>query len=239
MARGVPRPVTREPGSCLVDARVEQQAAVFDIEHAVGDRERPVDALLGEHDGAAGLLDGGEKQLGAGRVELRRRLVEQQQPRLERERGREADALQLSARELDGTPPPEMRGPDVGERRLNPRPDQLWCDTEVLEAEGDLVADPRHHDLVLRILEDGRDGAGELGRPVRATRVEAGDLDTAREAAAVEVRHEAGERPQQRRLARPGRPEQRDDLALAQLEGDVTEHGRPARIGERKPFDAR
>ena len=52
-------------------------------------------------------------------------------------------------------------------------------------------------------------------------RVEAADLDPAGEAAAVEVRHEPGERAQERRLAAAGGAEQRDDLARVELERDV------------------
>ncbi len=55
-------------------------------------------------------------------------------------------------------------------------------------------------DLILRVLEDRGDVAGErCGRGL--ARVEPADDDAAREDAAVEVRHEPGERAQQRRLA--------------------------------------
>ena len=90
----------------------------------------------------------------------------------------------------------------------------------------DLVRDAGEDDLVLGILEDGRDRAGQLGRPCVA-RVAAADLDPAVEAAAVEMRNEPGERAQQRRLARPGRPEQRDQLALLELERDVAQRRAP------------
>ena len=113
----------------------------------------------------------------------------------------------------------------------DPRPDLLGRHADVLETERDLVLDARHHDLVLGILEHRRDGPGELGGAVRA-RVEAADLDPAGEAAAVEMRHEPGERPQQRRLAAAGRPEQRDDLAGLELERDVAQ-GRQRRPGTR------
>ena len=152
------------------------------------------------------------KSAGGIGVELRGRLVEEQQRRLERERRGEADALQLPAGELDRLPAPEVERVDGVEGALDPRPDLRRRDAEVLEPERDLVRRDRHHDLVLRILEDRRHRPGELGRP-GAARVEAGDHDPAREAAAVEVRHEAGERAEQGRLARPGGPEQRDDLA--------------------------
>ena len=127
--------------------------------------------------------------------------------------------------------------PTAPSARCDPRPDQLRSDAEVLEAERDLVLDPRHHDLVLGILEDRGDGAGELGRAVRA-RVAPAHLDPAGEAAAVEVRHEPRERPQERRLAAAGRPEQRDDLSGVELERDVAHRRCTAGVGERQALDA-
>ena len=124
------------------------------------------------------------------------------------------------------------------ERALDARPDLGRLGAEVLEPERDLVRDDRHHDLVLRVLEDRRDRARELGRAGRA-RVEAGDDDAAREAAAVEVRHEPGERPQQRRLAGAGGAEQRDDLAGLELERDAAQRRRRGRVGEREIDDGR
>ena len=197
---GVPRAKRREPGARLGDGRVEDDAALLHHHHPIGNRERAVDPLLGEDDGALRLLDRGEECLGTVCVELGRRLVEQQELRSQRERRREADALQLSARELDRAPAREVRRADLTERDRDLRPDLLGRDGHVLETERDLVVDARHHDLVLRVLEDRRDDARQLGRPVRA-RVQAADLDPAGEAAAVEVRHEARERAQERRLA--------------------------------------
>src|SRR5262249_60949827 len=87
-------------------------------------------------------------------IELRRRLVEQQQLRLERERRREAHALQLAARELadrtlcqvmptDDAQGLERAGNDLARRRA-----------DVLEAEGDLADDAGEHDPLLRVLEE-------------------------------------------------------------------------------------
>ena len=122
------------------------------------------------------------------------------------------------------------------ERLLGALPEALGLDAQVLEAEGDLVRDARHHDLVLRILEQRRHRAGELGRPRRA-RVPAVDGDAALEAPAVEVRHEPGERAQEARLARAGRAEQRDELARLDGERDVHERRQLARVRERDPLD--
>jgi hypothetical protein len=64
-------------------------------------------------------------------------------------------------------------------------------------------------------------------------------VDAAREPAAVEVRHEPGERPEERRLAGTGRPDERDDLAGVELERHVRERGPPRPgIGKTEPIDA-
>ena len=194
--------------------------------------------MLGEDDRRAEALDRVEEERGRVGVELGRRLVEQQQLRLERQRRGEADALQLAARELDRLPAPEVQRVDGLERALDARPDLGGRSAEVLEPERDLVRDDRHHDLVLRILEDRRDRPGELGRAGRP-RVEAGDDDPAGEAAAVEVRHEPGQRPQQGRLAGAGGAEQRDDLAGLELERDVSQRRWGGRIGEGEVDDGR
>ena len=95
----------------------------------------------------------------------------------------------------------------------------------------------REHDLVLGILEERRDGSREVGRP-RAPRVVAGDLDAAGKAAAVEVRHEPGQRAQQRRLAAAGGAEQRDHLAGLEVERDAVQRRcRRLRVGERELLD--
>ena len=108
---------------------------------------------------------------------------------------------------------------------------------DVLEPECDLVRDPPEDDLVLRILEERGDASRELGR-ARAPGVAALDLDPALEAAAVEVRDETGERPQERRLPRARRAEQRDDLPGLDPQRDVRERrARRVRVREGEPFD--
>ena len=70
-------------------------------------------------------------------------------------------------------------------------------------------------------------------------RVEPGDDDPAGEAAAVEVRHEPGERAQQRRLPGARGAEQRDDLARLELERDVASAGGAAGYENARPLDGR
>ncbi len=84
--------------------------------------------------------------------------------------------------------------------------------------------DPAEDDLILGILEEGCDLAGEIGGP-EPPRVQAGDHDPALEAPAVEVRDEARERAQECRLARARRAEERHDLARLDPKRDVRERG--------------
>ena len=115
---------------------------------------------------------------------------------------------------------------------MGPREDLGRRRAEVLEPERHLVLDPVEDDLVLRVLEERRHRARELGRPLQS-RVAAGHLHLAGETPAVEVRDEAGERAQERRLPRAGGPQESDDVARLELEGHCVERGLgPVRIGE-------
>ena len=93
-----------------------------------------------------------------------------------------------------------MLGADERQGLLDARPDLRRLDARVLQAEGNLVRDAAHHDLILRVLEHRGDGPDELSR-MRLAGVEPGDDDPPGEPAAVEVRHETGERAQERRLS--------------------------------------
>ena len=131
-----------------------------------------------------------------------------------------------------------MLDADERQRLLDPRPDLRGRDGGVLEAEGDLVGDPHHHDLVLGLLEHRGDLPGELGGR-RLARVEAADDDPAGEGAAVEVRHEARERADERRLARAGRAEHDDVLALGDLQRDAVERDVAVGVREAQVVDDR
>ena len=230
-----------EPRHRLVTRRVEKHAAALDEQRAIGDGERTGRPLLGEEhrrtvESAAEVC---EEAVGAVRVELRRRLVQQQELRAERERGRETHALELAARELVRAPCREVERADGVERGLGARSDRVGGRRDVLEPERDLVEDACHHDLVVRVLEDGRHRPGEVGG-TRAPRVETGDLHRALEPAAVKMRDEPCERAHQRRLARAGGTEHRDDLARLDAQGHVLERRRRgAGVGERQAVDAR
>ena len=104
MAVEVGGPVAREPGERVLSRRVQHDPALLEEEDAIADLERPRWPLLREDDGHAetgGQPD--ERVRGLG-IELGGRLVEQEQLRLEGERGRQADALQLAGGELRDAP---------------------------------------------------------------------------------------------------------------------------------------
>ena len=88
----------------------------------------------------------------------------------------------------------------------------------VLQREGDLRADARHHHLRLGIGQQRSRVDPDLGGCVLAG-VQAGGQDRAAEAAAVEVGHQPAGRAQQRRLARAREPG--DDAELPRLDREA------------------
>ena len=232
----VERALHGEPLDRFVARRVQEDAATVDEENAGRELERPRDAVLGEDDRGPQPLDGCQEERGRFGIELRGRLVEEQQPRLERKRRSKADPLQLATGELGRLAAPEVERIHRFERPLDPRPDLARRNADVFEPEGDLVRDDGHHDLVLGILEDRRNGAGKLGRPGPPS-IEPGDDDPTREAAPVEVRHESGERAQQRRLAGPGGTEESHDLSRLERQRHVPQRRRRRRVRERQAVD--
>ena len=217
MAVEVGGPVAREPGERFVARRVQHDPPVSRkrtrSQTSSGPAGRCSERTTATPRPAASRTKG-VRSLG---IELGGRLVEQEQLRLEGERGRQADPLQLAGGELRDAPLEQMLGPERGEGGAHPRRDLGGRRADVLDAEGDLVPDTAEDHLVLRILEDGRDEAGEVGRPRPASVVPA-DLHASLEPAAVEVRHEPGQGAHERRLARARGAEDGDDLAGTELE---------------------
>ena len=165
-------------------------------------------------------------------VEGRRRLVEHEHRRVLEQRTRDGDALALPAGELDAALADRRRvavrqrrdeavrvggaggGLDLGVRRVQPA---------VADVVGQRGAEELH---VLRDDGDGRADTLDRQRP----QVVAVERDRARRAAGhgrIGV-VEAGQEREQRRLAGPGRPDERDRLAGLDAERDVVQD-RPAR----------
>ena len=123
LVRQVERPVLGEPRQRIVARCVEDNPAAVHEEDAPDMGERPRRALLGHEHGARQVLDEVEERIRRLGVELRRRLVEQQQPRAQRERRGQRHALQLAAGELARHALGKMPRADQLERLLHALPD--------------------------------------------------------------------------------------------------------------------
>ena len=155
-------------GSTHAGRQIVDDDAVAHEDHAVGELERELRPLFRDDDGAALCARELEDRARSVRIELRRRLVEQQQLGLERERRSETDALQLTARELRDRPLGEVLGADGLQGPERPRHDLRRRRSQVLQPERDLGEDAREHDLLLGLLEHRRDRSCELRRVSRS-----------------------------------------------------------------------
>ena len=130
-------------------------------------------------------------------IELRCRLVQHDQRGLPGEGSGERDALQLAPGELGGGPVEQMRDAQR-ERRLLHRPRHSGPPAPlILEREAEFGADGAHHDLRLRVLEEGPHDRGQLAGTVLAG-VHPGDQHAAGELSSVEVRDEPAGGSEQR-----------------------------------------
>ena len=182
---------------------------------AVGDRER---LLLVVRDverrdpelelDAADLLAQLDAHL---RVERRERLVEQQHPRLDRERARERDALLHAARELVRIAVAGVAEADELEQLADPAAPRRPCRLPRIF---------RPNSTFWRAVMFGKRLYAWKTMPMSrwfgddARHVLAVDDDRGPRRAV-----EAGDEPQRRRLAAAGRPEQREELALRRARG--------------------
>jgi hypothetical protein len=196
---------------------VEGDPALVDEQHAAAALERQRRPLLGDEHRRAELAGDVEDLDRSFRIELRGRLVQDEQLRLEREHRGEADALELAGRQGLRSALGETGGADLGERGVHPRPDLIRRGPDVLEAERDLVGNMPEDDLVLGILEEHGDCTREVGGPETPC-VHARDDDATLEPPAVEMRDEAGKCAQERRLPGARRSEHGHDLARLERE---------------------
>ncbi len=149
-------------------------------------------------------------------VERAERLVEQHHLRARHERPRDGDALALAARELVRQPLLVAGHRDQLERLPHARRDLALVDAAHPQWVGDVALDGHVREQRVA-LEDGRDVAA-VGR--RAADVDALELDGAGVGPL-----EAGDHAQRGGLARAARPEQREELALADLERQIGDRG--------------
>jgi hypothetical protein len=194
---------------------VAGQPAVLEDQDAVRGAQAPLQAVLGEDDRRPPLLVQPAQEphelVARDGIELGGRLVEQDELRATGERGAERDPLQLAARELVGRALEQGADPEGERDLLDPPGHRGGPQAAVLEREGELRADRAEDGLGLGILQQGAGHRGELRGTVLA-RVQAADDDAAAELPAVEVRHQAAERAQQRALAAGRRAGHHDEL---------------------------
>ena len=121
--------------------------------------------------------------------------------------------------------------PTSSERGLHALLELVAAEAEVGRAEADVGADRAHEQLVVGVLEDDADPAADLGDVVLGDR-EAADRDAARAGGqdAVEVQHQRG-------LAGAVGAEQRDPLALVDVEVDAVERLVAVGVGEGQAAD--
>ena len=162
------------------------------------------------------------------RVEVRERLVHQERARLAHDRAPHRDALPLAAGELrrpavEHLGEPEQVG-DLVDAPLSSRPSA----PAHLEAVAEVLAD-RHVRVERVALEDHRD--------VPMPRREVGHVDAVDQDRPGGDVLEAGDHPQQRRLAAPGRPHEDDELPVGDLEADVVDGQEAVAVDLRDALD--
>ena len=177
---------------------------MLDQHQPVGERDDAFHPVLGEHDGQPEVVDepgeGSEHLFGSGRVECGGRLVEHQDPRVHREHGADRDALLLAAGECtEGTCPQRGDAQQV-EGLLDPATHRLRIEAELLHPVRQLVLDDVADESGQRVLPDVADLVGQLARRPAADACPL-DQHVTVERAAAEVRDQAVERAEQRRLA--------------------------------------
>ena len=115
------------------------------------------------------------------------------------------------------------------ERLLHPLAHHGSGDGELLHRVGQLLLHGVGDEAGQRVLPDHADHVGQVAGRVVAG-VAAVDDDPPGQVAAGEVRHQPVDRAEQRRLPRPGRPDDDAQLALGHREVDVAQHRR-RRVG--------
>jgi hypothetical protein len=154
-------------------------------------------------------------------VEVAQRLVEQEQRRLVDDGARQRHPLLLSARELVRVAPGHRRKADLAQHRV--RPLAHLCRRHLAHAQR--VLDVLEHGAVRpqRVRLEHEAESALLGGQRRARRAVEEHAVAEPDAALVGM-IEPGDGAQQRRLPAPGRTQERDHLAFAQLEGNALEH---------------
>jgi hypothetical protein len=192
------------------------------LEHEHTRRDRPQHPNVLRHQQHTGALPGEQTQaltepLGGIGIELRRRLVEDEQRRLECQCAGERDALPFAAGQLVRQSQREVGRVGGGEGAIHARANRVARNGEVLRTDRDFFLDSAAQpgELRQRIVEDV---------PCQG-RGEARVMDLSLDACGNGVAEQPGTGEGQRRLSRADVPGDADDLSLADLEHDVAQHG--------------
>ncbi|GIW20667.1 MAG: hypothetical protein KatS3mg065_0963 [Chloroflexota bacterium] len=214
------RPRVGDPEETLDRPRVGHPP-LLEIEDAVGgEGEGFFDPVLDDDDGTSLVgqsAEDGDEAIGRGRVEVRQRLVEDEDVGLHHEDAGHGDELPLAPREGRRFAPDEVLDGRPACHRAQAAPDLGRREAKVLGAEGELRLDRRPDDLAGRVLEDGSDGPGDVAEPEFRRRTTP-DAHRTVELARVGVGDEPVEGP--------------DEGALAAARGSGDEGDRPRLDGQ-------
>ncbi len=217
-------------------AEGQRRAVRCEREDEVGEGPREVGSMLDEDECRRARCAQHRQPLGegqgAGRVEVGRRLVEDEEARMGGERAGQGEALLLAAREPGRPAPVEPAEAGLGERGGHPGAHGGREPAPPLQPERHVVLRPLHDQLAGRILEDDADPSDE-GRRVGARDRPAVELKIPVQSPGRSPRDQPGDRPGQGALARSGGSRHDETGARCQVEGDARD-GRPgpARIGD-------
>ena len=178
-----------------------------------------------------------EDQRGAGGVECRGGLVENQDARTHGEDGGDGYLLLLSARESGNLAVTQVADADGLERFTHALLDLVVGNAKVLEAKEHLVLDDRSDHLRVDILQHTADDLRHVGERGFAG-VVAVNHDGPKERAGVVVGHGTRQAGGKRGLAGARGPDDADEISLVHAERDVAERPLGLRaIGERDIVD--
>ena len=161
-----------------------------------------------------------EERRGATRIEVRRRLVEDQDSGPRREHAGQRQALLLPAREPVRAATLQATEPGVGDDLGHSLQHRGAWPAAILEAEGDVVLDALHDQLRAGILEDEPEPGGHDARTCRPG-IDAVNGQLAGHGPRHVARDQSRERERQAALARSGRPDDEQAAAGWQLERDA------------------
>ena len=195
------------------DGRLAQRGHV---DHAVGILHDALQPVLAEHDRQAQVFvqmaQRHQHLFGGLRVELRGRLVEHQDLRLQRQHRGDRHPLLLAAGEGADAPVAQVGDRHLVQHLFDALAHRRRRQSEVLHGKRQLILHGIDDELRFGILEDEADEIGHAARGQRH-RVAAEDIGAAGPAPAVEVGHESIEAAQEGGFPRTGWPDHQHKLA--------------------------